>query len=59
MLINYVNNFLTLIKSNQMGQTITILEAVAIGVITIVLYAILKSLIQVFTTQGGENNSKN
>lgn len=42
-----------------MGQTITILEAVAIGVITIVLYAILKSLIQVFTTQGGENNSKN
>lgn len=31
-----------------MGQTITILEAIAISVITIVLYALLKSLIEHF-----------
>ena len=31
-----------------MGTTITILEAIAISVITIVLYALLKSLIEHF-----------
>jgi hypothetical protein len=42
-----------------MGTTITIFEVIVISVVAIVLYAFVKTLIQMFTTQGGENNSKN
>ena len=41
-----------------MGQSITILEAVAIGLVTIVLYAFVKTLIQTWVRKA-DSHSKN
>jgi hypothetical protein len=41
-----------------MGQSITILEAVAIGLVTIVLYALVKTLIQT-CGRNADTHSKN
>jgi hypothetical protein len=42
-----------------MGTQITIAEAIILSALSIFAYVFIKTLIQVFTTQGEENNSKN